>query len=200
MISASVGRTKVAANISDISQFLDLVGVIIVVIEADQKVSYINKKGCEILGYEKEDILGANWFDIFLPEKIREDVRTVFSKSMHGEIELFEYFDNVVLTKAGQERIIAWHNAILRNSEGTIIGTLSLGEDITERRRTDEKLVQDLQDRVTELMSMRMTIPICSLDKQDLTSAIKTHYLNISREGKCAECLRVLKLATQSIK
>ena len=58
-----------AANTGEISQFLDLVGVIIVVIDSDQKVSYINKKGCEILGYEKEDILGKNWFDNFLPYK-----------------------------------------------------------------------------------------------------------------------------------
>ncbi len=186
-----------AANTSEISRFLDLVGVIIVVIDSDQKVSYVNKKGCEILGYEKEDILGKNWFDNFLPEKIRKDLKTVFNKLMDGEIELAEYFDNVVLTKAGQERIIGWHNTVLKNDAGTIIGTLSLGEDITERRRTDEKIIQELQDRVTELKSMKMKIPICSLDKEDLREAINKHYRHISIEGKCSECLHILKMASQ---
>ena len=189
-----------AANTIEISQYLDYVGVIIVVIDPDQKVSYINKKGCEILGHEKEYILGKNWFDNFLPEKIREDIKTVFDKLMVQEIELAEYFDNVVLTKDGQERIIGWHNTVLKNEAGTIVGTLSWGEDITERRRNDEKrenLVQELEDRVTKLKLMKMNIPICSLEKKDLTEAMRKHYRLISTEGKCSECLSVLKLVSQ---
>ena len=71
---------------------------------------------------------------------------------MDGEIELAEYFDNVVLTRTGQERIIGWHNTALKNDTGSIIGTLSLGEDITERRKMDslrEQRIQELQDKVT---------------------------------------------------
>jgi PAS domain S-box-containing protein len=189
-----------AANNIEISQFLDYVGVIIVVIGPDQKVSYINKKGCEILGYEKEDILGKNWFDNFLPGKIREDIKTVFAKLIGQEIELAEYFDNVVLTKDDQERLIGWHNIVLKNDAGTIVGTLSWGEDITERRRNDrnrENLVQELKDRVTELKSMKMNIPICSLEKKDLNESMKKHYRLISKEGKCSECLHVLKMVSQ---
>ncbi len=185
------------AKAGDISQFLDLVGVIIVVIDSDQKVSYINRKGCEILGYEKEDILGKNWFDIFLPEKTRNDIKEVFNGLMRGETELAEYFDNVVLTKTGQERIIGWHNAVLRNDAGNIIGTLSLGDDITERRMIYEKRVKELQDTVTELKTMRMKMPVCSLSKKDFKAAIKKHYRNISTEGKCSECLSLLKMVTQ---
>jgi len=187
-------------NTTEISQFLDYLGVIIVVIDPEQKVSYINKKGCEILGYEKEDILGKNWFDNFLPEKIREDIKTVFDKLVRQEIELAEYFDNVVLAKDGRERIIGWHNLILKNDAGTIVGILSWGEDITQRRRDDEKrenLVQELADRVTELKSTKMNIPICSLEKKDLAEAMRKHYRLISTEGKCSECLQVLKMVSQ---
>jgi len=187
-----------AAATREISQILDLVGGIIVVIDSDMKVSYINKKGCELLGYEKGDILGKNWFDHFLPERIRKDIKAVFSKLMDGEVELAEYFDNVVLTKAGQERIIGWHNTALKNDAGSIIGTLSLGEDITERRKMDsrrEHRIQELQDKVIELMSMKMHIPICSWDKKDMKTAINSHYHRISTEGKCTECLRILRTA-----
>ncbi len=186
-----------AAKTSDISQFLDLVGVIIVVIDSDQKVSYMNKKGCEILGYEREDILGKNWFDMVLPEKIRKDIKQVFNLLVRGEIELVEYFDNVVLTKAGRERTIGWHNTVLKDEEGKILGTLSLGDDITERRMIDEKLVQELQNRVTELESTRVKIPLCTLNKKDLKAAIKKHYRSISTEGKCPECLQLLKMFTK---
>jgi PAS domain S-box-containing protein len=188
-------------NTTEISQYLDYLGVIIVVIDPDQKVSYINKKGCEILGYEKEDILGKNWFDNFLPEKIREDIKTVFSKLIVQEIELAEYFDNVVLAKDGQERIIGWHNLVLKNDAGTIVGILSWGEDITQRRRDDEKretLVQELEDRVTELKSIKMKLPICALDKNDLKEAMNKHYSHISTAGSCPECLRILNIARKN--
>lgn len=193
------GRIHMAAN-TEISQLLDLVRLIIVVIDSEQKVSYINKKGCEILGYTREDILGKNWFDNFLPENLRDDIKMVYSKLMNADIELAEYFDNVVLAKDGREIIIGWHNTLLRNDAGTIIGTLSLGEDITDRRRTEEKrevLIRELQDKVSELKSMKMKIPICSWNKENMQEAIKQHYHHISMEGKCPECLHVLRAAQQ---
>jgi hypothetical protein len=42
-----------------------------------------------------------------------------------------------------------------------------------------------------------MNMPICSWNKEDLQEAIKKHYHQISTDGKCSECLRVLKMASQ---
>jgi PAS domain S-box-containing protein len=56
---------------------------------------------------------------------------------MAGEVEPIEYYENSVLTKNGEERVIAWHNTILKDDVGNIIGTLSSGEDITERKRAE---------------------------------------------------------------
>lgn len=189
------------ATTGDIQQYLDLIEVIIVVIDSEQNVIYINRQGSEILGHEREDIIGKNWFDNFLPEKIRKDVKTVYSKLMSGEIELAKYFDNVVLTKAGQEKVIGWHNTTLKNEAGTIIGTLSWGEDITERRRDDkirEDLIRELQNRVDEIKSMKMKLPICSWNREDVKEAVERHYHQIARDGKCSECLHVLKMLSKA--
>jgi light-regulated signal transduction histidine kinase (bacteriophytochrome) len=59
---------------------------------------------------------------------------------MDGEIKPVEYFENPILTKDKEERIIAWHNIFLRDEDSKIIATLSSGEDITERKKTDDKL------------------------------------------------------------
>ena len=123
-----------------IQNYLDIAGVEIVVIDADQKVSLINKKGCEILGYDEKEILGKKWFDTFVPEKNRDEVRVGFEKLINGEIEPVEYFENPVLTRTGEERIIAWHHAVLRDEKENITNTLSSGEDITERKRMEEEL------------------------------------------------------------
>lgn len=133
-------------------QYLDVAGTIFLVIDADQKVSLINKKGCQVLGCKEKDVIRKNWFDNFIPENIRPKTKDVFYRLMAGEIRLVEYYENVVMTRTGEERIIAWHNTLLRNEEGEPAGTLSSGQDITERIKTQEKLF-DYQKQLQSLTS-----------------------------------------------
>ena len=121
-------------------KYLDIAGVIIVAINVSGQITLINKRGCDILGYPKEELIGKNWFDTFLPEKIREDVRTVFKKLLSGDIEPVEYYQNPVLTREGEKKIIAWYNTLITDESGKIVGTLSSGEDVTERLRAEEAL------------------------------------------------------------
>jgi PAS domain S-box-containing protein/putative nucleotidyltransferase with HDIG domain len=119
--------------------YLDIAGVMIVVIGADQRVLLINRKGADLLGYPEEEIVGKDWFDLCVPERQRTATRAVFALLMRGEGELPEYHENPVLTRTGPERLIAWHNAPVRDAGGQVVGTLSSGEDITDRRRAEEQ-------------------------------------------------------------
>ncbi len=121
-------------------RYLDVAGVIIIVLNADQKVALINKKGCEILGYDESKIIGKKWFDNFIPERDRDKTRAVFFELIAGRIEPIKYYENYVLTKDNKERLIAWNNSVLRDDKGKIIATLSSGEDITERKLAEEAL------------------------------------------------------------
>jgi PAS domain S-box-containing protein len=121
-------------------RYLDVAGVMFVANDVNARVTLINKKGCEILGYEQEEIIGQNWFDILIPERARDDVKEVFNKLISGYVLPVEYFENPVLTKSGEERIIAWHNVILKDGAGNVIGILASGEDITGRKQAEESL------------------------------------------------------------
>jgi PAS domain S-box-containing protein len=105
-------------------KYLDMAAVILVAIDATQEVTLINRRGCEILGCREDEVIGKNWFDHFLPPQDRERVRSVFLRLMAGEMEPIEYFENSILTKNGEERIIAWHNTVLTDEEGKITATL----------------------------------------------------------------------------
>jgi PAS domain S-box-containing protein len=138
-------------------KYLDIAGVIIVAIDDSGQITLINKRGCDILGYQKEELIGKNWFDTFVPEKIREDVRTVFKQLLSGDIAPVEYYQNPVITKAGEEKIIAWYNTLITDESGKIFGTLSSGEDVTERIRAEEalhKANEDLSNFSKELEKM----------------------------------------------
>ena len=121
-------------------QYLDIAGTLIVVIDSDQRVRLINKKGCGLLGYREDEIIGKNWCDLVLPERERERTKAVFSTLRAGKLESAEYVEHAIMTQTGEERLIAWQNAVVKDEEGTIVSTLSSGEDITERKRAEEAL------------------------------------------------------------
>jgi PAS domain S-box-containing protein len=125
-----------------VQMYLDIAGVMFLVLDAMGNITLLNKKGCEILGCEQEKVIGQNWFDNFLPQRMRDSVRKVFDQLIVGEIEPTEYYENSVLTKDGQEKIVAWHNTIIKDDQGNIVGALSSGEDITERRQVEAQLAQ----------------------------------------------------------
>lgn len=120
-------------------RYLDLAGVMFVAININKEVVLINKKGCETLGYDYDEIIGKNWFDNFIPEIIRNETKNVFRELMEGKLELTEYYENSVLTKNGEEKIIAWHNVAVLNENGDVNGILSSGEDITKRKKAEEE-------------------------------------------------------------
>jgi PAS domain S-box-containing protein len=122
--------------------YLNIAGVMIVVLDADGSVALINQKGCEILGYDEEYIVGKNWLHNFLPERIKDEVSQVFQKLMAGNIEPLKYYENPVLTKINEERMIAFHNTLIENRSGNVTGILFSGEDITERKKLEEQLLQ----------------------------------------------------------
>jgi len=115
-------------------KYLDLAGVIFVALNREGKVSLINRKGCEVLGYKEGEVLGKDWILNFLPERIQEEIKSVSLRILAGKIVSSKYFENPVLTKEGNERLIAWHNTVLTDEKGKTIGHLSSGEDITEKK------------------------------------------------------------------
>ncbi len=121
-------------------QYLNIVGVMLVALDAEGRVQLVNQKGCEMLGAAETDILGKDWIEHFLPERIRKDVRENVIQVMKGNIAPVEYMENAILTRSGEEREVAWHNAVLRDESGRITGLLASGEDITKRKRAEAQL------------------------------------------------------------
>ncbi|MDN5203927.1 PAS domain S-box protein [Fulvivirgaceae bacterium BMA10] len=120
--------------------YLDTAASMFVALDKKGTVTLINKKGCEILGYSETEVLGKNWFDHFLPKKEKDDVKEVFHMMLRGEVETVEFFENKILTKKDEEKLIQWHNAIITNDQGQIEEVVSSGVDITQKRNT--KLMQ----------------------------------------------------------
>ena len=160
-VSHAKDQTLVANTGHDLQTYLDLAGVIFVEIGHDQLVKRINKKGCEILGYPEQHIIGKNWFDCFLPKYRKEHTLSIFSQLMDDGPQTDEAVQDVVVTHAGEERIIEWHNTVLKDDAGRNIGTLSSGQDITERKKYEDALQWELcvNSSMTRLSNALISTP-----------------------------------------
>lgn len=120
--------------------YLDIVGVMVLVLDKNYNVLLINREGCRIIGYEQDEVIGKNWMNNFLPERFRKKVTGVGDSLTKREKEKIKHFENPVLTKSGEERMIAWRNSSLLDKDGNIIGVLTSGEDVTQEREVQMAL------------------------------------------------------------
>ena len=131
-------------------QYLDIAEVVLLALDLEGRITLINRKGCALLEYAESELLGRNWLDTCLPEKERSRLRLAFKKLLSGDLS---YLENAVITRSGEERMLGWRNSLLTDSHGSVVGTLSSGEDITEYKRAEKSLEQlsghilQLQDR-----------------------------------------------------
>jgi len=158
-------------------KYLSVAGVIFVVISLEQKVLLINRKGCEILGYAEDEIIGKNWFDDFILESAREKVRAKFKCIIAGEMESVESSEVPIRTSSGERRTIYWHHTLLMYDKGNVQASLSSGEDITERKRMEKQLkkyattdhLTGVLNRGTGMSNLEDHIRICKQTGAHLT-------------------------------
>ena len=120
--------------------YFNLAGTVFLALSKDGIITLLNKKGHDILQYNEGELIDKNWFDICLPEHAYKDTFEIFKKFLKGDVESGEFVENNVITKTGEERTIAWYNTLLYDNEENIVGTLSSGEDITERKNSEQNI------------------------------------------------------------
>lgn len=121
--------------------YLKIAGTMFIALDTAGTVTLANDKACEILGLPVDKIVGKNWFDSFIPERMRAEVKDVFEKILAGNLEPVSSFENPVITHDGRERIIQWENTYHHDDVGNISGTLASGMDITEQQKAKDALI-----------------------------------------------------------
>jgi len=132
--------------------YLDIVGVMVVALNSKGNVALANRKACEVLGCGAlHQCVGGNWFDRWIPAEDREPARDTFARILAGTEPFDPFHERHILTASGQRRLIAWQVSPLSDKAGHAIGLLCAGEDITEKRRTEQALL-DSRNRYQALV------------------------------------------------
>ncbi|HEY9642236.1 MAG TPA: PAS domain S-box protein, partial [Coleofasciculaceae cyanobacterium] len=135
-----------------------LVNVQLIVVGLDQvgNINYVNPFFLSLTGYSESEVLGKNWFENFLPPAHQESIQVVFSEVLTQNAH--PYYQNSILTQSGEERFIAWNNTTLQDADGTAIGMISIGEDITERQK-----VEAIKNEFIGIVSHELRTPLTAI-------------------------------------
>jgi len=144
-------ETRSARESTEIQeQYISLAPAIILVLDRNGAITFLNRKGGEILECVPEEVIGESWFNRFLPEQDRDTVQQEFLRLIAGQVEPDRAFENLVLTRRSTRKTIRWYNTVLHDEDGAISGILGFGEDVTEERRAQDTLrnMQQFQESV----------------------------------------------------
>ena len=177
-MEAETARTRI-----QLQTVLDSTPALIVALDEKGQIALINRFALNLLGYTEEELLDRNWFDTCLPQPDgREHVYPVFRRIMAGEIAPVEEFENTVLCRNGRQLLIAWRNTSMTDKHGRIVGTLSSGMDITERKRAEREL-RELNEHLEERVEQRTRELTQAKQLAESASRIKSEFLaNMSHE------------------
>jgi diguanylate cyclase (GGDEF)-like protein/PAS domain S-box-containing protein len=134
--------------------YLEIAEVMLVALDVAGRVQMANRKTCETLGRAEAELLGADWFESAVPPAERELGRAAFDWLLSGDVEVVREYEMDVVCADGTTRVIEWHHALRHDdahgtssaATGGVIGTLSSGLDITERRAAERRLAREQRD------------------------------------------------------
>lgn len=164
---------------------LDHVQLIVVGLDTQGNIEYANPFLLHLTGYEESEVLGKPWLTTFIPNYLQSMLYSDWLKIL-AEGEHIHY-QNPILTRNKEERIIAWTNTVLRDIGGQVIGTMSIGEDITERYHLERMKAEFISvvshELRTPLTSMQAALSLLHEKIIDPTSPEGEVTISIATEG-----------------
>jgi len=120
-------------------EMLDNLDLASVMVDREGRVTYCNDYFLRLTGWEREEVMGVNWFERFVPPERAEDARKRFPVLLGGHLR---HTTNEIITRAGQRRLLQWNNSLTYSPSGEVVGTASVAEDITDRVRIEKQLLR----------------------------------------------------------
>lgn len=114
---------------------IETANAMVVGLDIDGNITTFNQAAETITGYPRTEVQHRNWFEVIVPRDRYPEVWVEFEKLLEGGLPI--RFENIILTKTGELRYIVWQNNVVRE-QNRIVGTVSFGIDITERKQAEE--------------------------------------------------------------
>ncbi|MCG8568341.1 MAG: diguanylate cyclase [Desulfobacterales bacterium] len=138
-------------------------------LDSNARIIFCNLEFLKSTGWTEEEVIGEDWFEMFIPDHAREAARKTFHTPL-GQNTPFEFsaYENEILTRQGNLLNVAWSNLISRDPAGNLLNVSSLGIDLTEKYRTEAALRTSQETFLTVLNSIDATVYVADMDTYEI--------------------------------
>lgn len=159
-------RKRVSQRTSQLQQTLDALRIeeekyrelvenansIILRMDTEGVVSFFNEFAQHFFGYTEEEIVGRNVVGTIVPQ-LESTGRDLESLILDIASQPDRYANNVNenMRRDGERVWIAWTNKVIHDEDGRFVEILCIGNDITERKRTERALI-DANQRLNDII------------------------------------------------
>ncbi|HEY3476699.1 MAG TPA: PAS domain S-box protein [Anaerolineales bacterium] len=108
-------------------------------VDAEGRLTFLNRAAKEIYGYEPEELIGRSFFDLMDPDTFQSPQSGAFEEQI-GESRQFNGVETRIRHRDGRQMILSANSVVLRDWDGKLTGVVGTSRDITERKKTEERL------------------------------------------------------------
>lgn len=127
------------ASEEEFETLVETANSVILKLDLDGNITYMNRFGLEFFGYSEEELIGQNVRGHIIADEDLEgrDLESM-TRDVLSDPDSHTSNENENIKKNGERVWLAWSNHALYDDEGNTIGNLAVGNDVTERRRATE--------------------------------------------------------------
>ena len=122
------------------SAILDTSAALVVVLNRRGGIVRFNRACENVTGYSAAEVRGKHFGELFVLEEESDAVTAVFERLQSGQFP--SRHENYWRTRDGGRRLISWSNSALLDDEGKVEYVISIGIDVTDRRRLEQEILQ----------------------------------------------------------
>ncbi len=122
-------------------QTLENIQLAAITVKADGTVSFCNHFFLEMTGYDKHEVIGKRWVEMFIPTSLQVDAATALANALkHGHDSA--HTEEVVQHKNGEVQLVSWTSTFSKSDSGEAKSVTFIGENVTEKKATQDHLQQ----------------------------------------------------------
>jgi diguanylate cyclase (GGDEF)-like protein/PAS domain S-box-containing protein len=153
-----INRGGIIMNNELLGRYISEANIIMLVLDDESKVQFINNKGKKILKID-DDIIGTNWIEKYVNQDVDNWVSNVFNLKFDDKYGVDNYFESEMINGKGEIVHIAWNSKNLTSEDEK--GMLYIGTNITEKKKLEKDLkLYSSVDELTQVFNTRTGIEI----------------------------------------
>ena len=143
----------------------------------DGKLTFLNEFGQKFFGYTAQEIVGRNVMGTIVPatESSGRDLSRLMDQIL-ADPASFEQNTNENMRRNGERVWIAWTNKIVKDGKGQIAEILSIGTDITARKKAEDE-VRELNAGLELRVRERTAELAVARDRAEAADRLKSAFL-----------------------